>query len=112
MAGTAVYTYPVAGATAPTAAQALLCNMVCATAQFADADTNVVITHNFKLTAAQLANLWPVVIATIVTAGTLAVNYSVALTDSSTVTIAKVSTSTGSGSTLNVQILRPYSQNT
>lgn len=106
---TVVYAYPVSGATAPTQLQALNCNMLTATVQFSDADTTATITHNWKLTAAQLANLWPVVASYISTAGTLAVNYTFALTDSSTVTVAKASTATGAGSTLTVNLQRPHS---
>lgn len=109
MAGTVVYAWPIAGATAPTAAQALVANLFTGTAQFADADTVCVITHNLKLTAAQLAFLFPLVSFTFSVAGTLAVNYAVALTDSSTVTITKASTAAGSGSTLSWAIQRPYS---
>lgn len=106
---TVVYAWPIAGATAPTAAQALLANLFTGTAAFSDADTVAVITHNLKLTAAQLAFLFPLVTFVFSVAGTLGVNYAVALTDSSTVTITKASTATGSGSTLSWQIARPWS---
>lgn len=107
---TTTYAYPVAGAVAPTRAQALDCNKVTASVQFADADTVATVVHNFKLSAAQLADQFPIVTVTIGTAGTLAVNYAVALTDSSTVTITKASTAAGSGSTLLVTVDRPFSK--
>jgi len=105
---TVTYQNPVAGATAPTAAQALLSNTIMASVVFADADTTATITHNFGATTAQLNAGFPIVNFNFSTAGTLAVNYSVTV-GANTVVIAKASTSAGSGSTLEVQIARPYS---
>ena len=105
---TVAYQNPVTGAAAPTAAQALLSNTITASVVFGDADTTATITHNFGLSAAQLALGFPIVSFNLSTTGTLAVNYSVTPA-SNTVVIAKASTATGSGSTLQVSIARPFS---
>ena len=103
---TVTYTNPVA--TAPTVAQALLSNTIAASVVFGDADTTATVVHNFNLSAAQLALGFPIVSYNFLIAGTLAVNYSVAV-GATNVVIAKASTSTGSGSTLAVSIARPWS---
>jgi hypothetical protein len=107
-ASTVTYQNPVAGAIAPTAAQALLSNLITASVQFSDADTTATITHNLGLTTAQLNAGFPICTFNFSTAGTLAVNYSVTLA-ANTAIIAKASTSTGSGSTLEVSVMRPWS---
>jgi hypothetical protein len=105
---TVTYQNPVAGVTAPTAAQALNSNTITASVNFADADTTATITHNFGLSTAQLALGFPIVSMVQTTSGTLAVNYSVTLA-ANTVVIAKASTATGSGSVFNVAVARPFS---
>ncbi len=64
MAITVTYTYPVAGVTPPTAAQAKDL-VVASVVASADGDTVATITHNFGLTAAQLAAGFPLVSMTL-----------------------------------------------
>lgn len=110
MAQTITYAYPVAGTTPPTALQALGCNAVTATVNWSDSEVSAVITHNFKLSAAQLANLFPLVQVVLLggSTTTLAPVITVTLTDSSTVTIGKT-TVVGTQGTLLVTIMRPMS---
>lgn len=108
MAASVVYAYPVTGTVAPTAAQAAACNMITATVLYADADTTATVTHNFSLTAAQLANLWPVVGITQNGGGTPSPLLSVTLA-ANTIVLAKQSTAAGSGGTVIVNIQRPHS---
>ena len=105
---TVTYQNPVAGTTAPTVAQALLTNLITASVAMADADTTATVVHQFGLSAAQLAAGFPIVTFNFSTAGTLAVNYSVTV-GATNVVIAKASTATGSGSTLEVSVMRPWS---
>lgn len=108
MATTVTYAYPVSGTTAPTAAQSANCNMVTATVFAADADTTAVISHNFSLSAAQLASLWPVVTIATAGGGTPSPLYSMARAANS-ITLTKQSTAAGSGGTVEVTIQRPFS---
>lgn len=112
MAQTITYAYPVAGTTAPTALQALGCNAVTATLTWSDSETSAAIVHNFKLSTAQLANLFPFVQIYVRSdsTGTLqpTTGYTVALTDSSTVTIGKT-TVVGTQGSLTIVIMRPMS---
>jgi hypothetical protein len=103
---TVTYQNPVGAA--PTVAQALLTNLITASVVFADSDTTATIVHNFNTSTAQLADGFPLVTFNFSTAGTLAVNYSVT-PGTTNVVIAKASTSAGSGSTLQVSIMRPWS---
>ena len=113
MAQTITYAYPVAGTTAPTLLQALGCNAVTATLNWSDSETSAAIVHNFKLSAAQLANLFPFVSVNVRSDSTTTLQpttgYTVALTDSSTVTIGKT-TVVGTQGTLIVVIQRPFSE--
>lgn len=68
---TVTYAYPVAGLTAPTEAQNFHHAMMTCTVAMGDADTAATITHNWKLTTAQLANRFPIIIWNYVTAGTV-----------------------------------------
>jgi hypothetical protein len=108
MAVTVTYAYPVAGATAPTAAQALLVNSVTAQVNMADADTTATVTHNFGLAAADPANLFPLVDINVSSPGTVVPILSVVLTNTNAVVINKVSAA-GSGGTYNVLIQKPHS---
>ncbi len=104
---TVVYTYPVAGATAPTAAQSLYAPIVACTVNFADADTTGTITHNWALTTAQLAALMPYVRINQVAGGTPSPLLTVTLA-TNTVVLTKQSTAAGSGGTLTVVLDRPH----
>ena len=104
---TVTYAHPVAGASAPTAAKAARFNLLTATVNMADGDTTATITHNWRLSTAKLAKLFPLVTVYAAVAGTAAAILSVALTDSLTVTLTKVSAA-GSGGTFVVILQRPH----
>jgi hypothetical protein len=114
MAVTVTYTYPVAGTTAPTALQALNVNTVIATViATADADTTATITHNFGLSATQLASGFPFInpVPTLSQALTALSAWSVTSITANTVVLTKLA-STGSGNAspqLTVSIQRPMS---
>ena len=102
------YAYPVAGATAPTAAQSASQSAVTATVVFTDGDTGQDVVHNWNLTATQLAALFPFVCVRSIANGTLVGAVLVTLKDSNTVTISKAS-AVGSNFTAAVVIQRPHS---
>lgn len=108
MAANVVYTYPVAGTTPPTVAQAAAVNSLSCQIAMLDEDTAALITHNWQLTSAQLANLWPWLRWYLSTAGTAIPILSFALTNSVLVTITKVSAA-GSGGSYNFILERPHS---
>jgi hypothetical protein len=83
--------------------------MLTAQVNFGDTDTIATITHNWQLSTAQLANLWPTIKSYLNTnGGTLLPILTWALTNSVAVTITKVS-ATGSGGTTTVVLERPHS---
>lgn len=108
MATVVTYAYPVAGTTAPTVAQALSANAVTATVAMLDADTTATITHNWQLSVAQLANLFPLVSYYVSSKGTAMPILQVALTNSVSVTLTKT-TDAGGGGTYTFALLRPHS---
>ena len=112
MAATINYKYPVAGTTAPTILQALGVNTQVIEVVLADADTTAAITHNWQMSAADLAFYFPVVSAYLELSGTggpILATVIATLTDSVTVTLTKAGTATGSGQTLVVTLQRPHS---
>lgn len=109
-AATIAYVWPVAGATAPTAAQAAKVNSVVADITWAAAaDTAVVMTHNMVLPNATGANARPKItwFCTSMGAGTFVPFF--AFTSGTTITIDKNSTATGSTGVCRVTIERPHS---
>lgn len=109
MAVTVTYAYPVAGTVPPTATQAFNSNMLTCQVNALDADTAITITHNWGLSAAQIANLWPTIKTYLNTSGGTAaplLTYSIA--SSVAVVITKVSAS-GTGGTYTVVLERPHS---
>lgn len=108
MALTVTYTYGGSGTVPPTIAQALNINMVVATVEGADADTATLVTHNFQVTAAQLANLFPLVTIRQSAAGTAASTVIIALTNSVAITFTKA-TGAGNSGTWVLAIWRPMS---
>jgi len=108
MALTVTYTYPVAGVTAPTAVQALAVNTIVATVEGADADTATLITHNFLMSTADLAFLFPTVVVRQSASGTAASTVIIALTNSVAITFTKA-TGAGNSGTWVVTITRPHS---
>jgi len=109
LAGTAsvIQTFPIAG-TFPTSAQAVSCNTQINRCIFADGDTTLTLTHNWGLTAAQLAQFLPIISYYAQNSGVSANTLSFALTDSNTVTVTRAAT-TGGGGTFVVSLYRPYS---
>jgi len=109
VAGTATvtYLYPVAGATAPTAAQIRLLSLVTVQVHFGDTDTSAVLTHNFGESTAENADGFPLIDWWITAPGTVVPLISFAFTDTNTVTITKAST-TGTNCTIEVALLRPH----
>jgi hypothetical protein len=111
MAQTITYTYPVAGTTPPTLAQALNCNMVVATVNWSDSEITALLTHNWGLSAAQAANLWPTTIIDYLAGSTTTLPQAITVTYTNTnvVTLTK-STVVGGQGTLVVTLLRPFSE--
>lgn len=103
---TVTYAYPVAGGTAPTSKQAKRRNMLTATVIMADGETAAVVTHNWGLSNAELADLFPVVTWNYVTPGTSPALLSFSRATNA-VTINK-GTGTGSGGTFEVNLERPH----
>jgi hypothetical protein len=107
---TIIQTYPIAG-TFPTSAQAFYNNTQISRLVAADSDTVAVLTHNWMLSAAQLAAFLPLItyyIQALDSAGVTLPLLTFALTDSNTVTMTKVA-ATGSGGTYVVTMQRPLS---
>jgi len=104
---TVIQTFPLA-ATFPTSAQAVNVNTQISRVVMADTDTLATLTHNWLLTAAQLAQFLPLISWYVENPGVSYPVVSFALTDSNTVTMAKT-VATGSGGTYVVSLFRPYS---
>jgi hypothetical protein len=104
---TIIQTWPIAG-TFPTSAQAVDFNTQISRVVMADGDTVAVLTHNWGISAAQLAAFFPLISFYVQNIGSTAPPVSFALTDSNTVTLNKTGT-TGSGGTYVVSLFRPYS---
>jgi len=100
------YKFPVSGLTAPTDRQVYGLGIVTAQVFMADTDLSAVITHNFGLTAAELADLFPIPIVN-ATAGATAFDGFTYSATANTLTLTKPS-AVGSGGTFNVAILRPH----
>ena len=109
MAKTLTYTWPVTGTTAPTAAQMAAFNTIVATLNWSDTEVSQAITHNWNLSATELASLFPIVQAILKSDSTTTVApvVTVAYTDSSTVTLGK-GTVVGTQGTLVVTLIRPH----
>lgn len=109
-ATTVIQTWPIAG-TFPTSAQAVNFNTQISRVIMADADTTATLTHNWGISAAQLAAFFPLInyyAQNVGTNGTTLAQLTFALTDSNTVTITKTA-ATGSAGTFVVEMQRPYS---
>lgn len=106
------YKWPVSGTTAPTALQASQVSTINAQVVLADADTVAVVTHNWNLSAADLAAYFPIVSSFVEgsgTGGAILATILTTLTNSVAVTISKVSTAAGTAQTLVVSLSRPHS---
>jgi len=112
MAVTVTYTYPVAGTTPPVAAQAANENAIVGTVTATlDADTTAVITHNWGLSAAQLAAGQPFVRLVGTGATEILSGWYVSAVATNTVTLTKATTagSGAAGAQLTFTIDRPHS---
>ena|SRR5208283_1106925 len=113
MAVTVTYAWPVAGTTAPTAAQMSNFDTVIASiVASADGDTTATITHNFGLTTAQISALFPLInlVPTLSQALSALSAWAVTSITTNTVVVTKLA-STGSGNAgaqLTVQLRRPH----
>ena len=104
---TVTYVWPVAGSTAPTAAQARQHNSVVADIAFLAADTSCVITHNMQLPNATGANGIPKITHFFTAAGVVSFTPFFAFTSATTITVDKNLTTANSTGTLRVVIERP-----
>lgn len=100
------------GTTAPTPAQSYTQQAMAVAVSFADGDTSATITHNFGVSAAQLAALMPYIQwycqqLTTPATGTYAI-LTFALTNSNVITVSKTS-NVGTGGTYVVIVRRPWS---
>ncbi len=101
------YVWPVAGSTAPTAAQARQHNSVVADVVFTDVATACVVTHNMQLPNATGANGIPKIVLTITAAGAVASVPFVAFTNATSITVDKNLTTATSSLSVRVTIERP-----
>lgn len=111
MAVTTTYTYPVAGATPPTAAEAAT-RVSAGVIASIDADTTATVTHNFGLSVAELAEGAPLVAITpLLQAEALLSGWAVTAkaTDSITLTKSVTVGSGAAGTQIQVEVLRPHS---
>jgi hypothetical protein len=100
------YKYPVSASIAPTAQQVYGLGVVTAQVNFGDTDISAVVTHNFGLSANELADLFPIVIIDPTSGGTVFPQFTFTKATNA-VTMNKASTS-GTGGTFDVTILRPH----
>jgi hypothetical protein len=102
---TVTYTTPVAGVTAPTAAQSRTHQMLIATITGDNSATTFVVTHNWALSVAELAAGYPVVILSPL----LAAGYTAAALKTTSATNSVTFTNTAfTGAGLQVTLLRPW----
>ncbi len=104
---TVTYVWPVAGSTAPTAAQAAKHNSVVVDIVYLAADASCVITHNMQLPNATGLNGIPKITWFPTAVGSAAVLPFFAFTSATTITADKSSTGANSGMTIRVHIERP-----
>lgn len=106
MANTVAYENPVAGATAPTAAQSKNANTINAVITGDNSATSFVVTHNWNLSTAQRAKGFPVVQFEALANGGYAANPFVASQTANAITFTCVAFT---GALLRVRISRPFS---
>lgn len=104
---TVTYVWPVAGATAPTAAQARSHNSVVVDIAFLAADTACVITHNMQLPNATGANGIPKISYFFTAAGAVSFTPFFAFTNAVSITVDKNLTTANSTGTARIVIERP-----
>ncbi len=104
---TVAYVWPVAGATAPTAAQARPHNSVVVDITFLAADQSCVVTHNMQLPNATGANGIPKISYVFTTAGVVSFTPFFAFTSATTLTVDKNLTTANSTGIIRVTIERP-----
>lgn len=104
---TVTYVWPVAGATAPTAAQARQHNSVVVDIAFLAADTACVITHNMQLPNATGANGIPKISYFFTAAGAVSFTPFFAFTNATSITVDKNLTTANSTGTVRIVVERP-----
>lgn len=104
---TVTYVWPVAGATAPTAAQAARHNSVVVDVAFLAADASCVITHNMQLPNATGANGIPKISYFFTAAGAVSFTPFFAFTNAVSITVDKNLTTANSTGTARIVIERP-----
>lgn len=107
-----IYKYPVTGTVPPTILEALGVNTQVIEVGFADADTTASITHNWRMSAADLAFFFPTISMYLELSGTggpILATVIATLTDSVSVTLTKPGVAAGSAQTLVVVLQRPHS---
>lgn len=103
---TVTYAYPVSGITAPTASLMKHRSLLTVVVIMADGDATADVTHNWGLSVAELADLFPIITWEYVTPGAAATVLTFArLTNKITITKAA---GVGSGSTFAVTLMRPH----
>lgn len=107
-AGAVTYIFPVAGATAPTAAQMAHYSTVIADVVYAAGDTVATVTHNMNVANATGALGVPEITLTPLAVGSAAVVAFAAFSTVNAITVDKNSTSANTGLTVRVQIKRPH----
>jgi len=112
MAVTVTYEYPVAGIVAPTALQGRVCTCVATVIKGADGDTAATITHNMGLSAAQIAQGFPVVTITKIEQITAVLADWTVTTVTANTVVMTATAGAGSGSAnpqIRVTVRRPHS---
>ncbi len=104
---TVTYVWPVAGATAPTAAQAARHNSVVVDIAFLAADQACIVTHNMQLPNATGANGIPKISYFFTAAGAVSFTPFFAFTSATTITVDKNLTTSTSTGTMRMVIERP-----
>lgn len=107
------YAYPIAGTTAPTAAQSGPFTTLTATVFLDTSDTTVTVTHNWGIVQTNQGYLFPTIILTPAALGATAPFVTATIPASSTtpansVTLGKAATGAGTGCTFTVTLLRPH----
>jgi hypothetical protein len=106
---TLTYLYPGSGTNPATAAQAKAAAIQVAQIAFTDADTTVVVTHNYALDTAALNRGEPLVVIEQLAAGATPAGVISISKATNTITLTKTSTAGGSGGTFQVDIHLPHS---
>jgi hypothetical protein len=106
MPNTVAYEFPVAGATAPTAAQSKNKNTLAAVVTGDGASTSIVVTHNWNISAADLTAGFPVPTVQALSNAGFAANVFVASQTANAITFTCVAFT---GALVRIRLTRPFS---